>query len=562
MHDVFISYGRADEAVARQFAEALEAEGLGVWWDSSLRSGDAYDAVIEDALRQAPVVVVLWSPNSVQSRWVRAEATMGDRNGALVPVMIAPCERPIMFELTHTSDLVGWAGERGDARWGAFLGDVRVVADRRKAAAGADATAAAAVPTAPPPLPLADRTGAIPSLALLPFKNRSHEEDDEVFAIGLVEDVIDALSQAAELRVISSSATARYRHGEIADLGAMARDLGVSYILEGNVRRRGDDLRVTAQLLEASSGLVLWSQKFERPLDELARLEEQLVLEVAANLHSQVNRLEMERALRKPADLTAWEYVTRAVANFRQVTGETLMQALAEATHAVEIAPQYGLAHAMLADAKATIYMWAQPDDAAQVAQIRASIDRALALDPENAMVLAHVAEAYNYVGLPAEALIHANRAIAISPNFGLAHYCAGVAHALAGRSREAVHHFDEEMAAAPGSHTLFASFIWRGSAHVRAGEWDAAGQAYAQATALNHQATSGHFGLFLVHMNAGDEARAAQALADARRYEPGVTLDGWVMRNRRWWTDLAHLDRFIEWTRAMWDRAPVQTAA
>src|SRR5436190_14215249 len=93
--DIFISYSREDQAVARRYADALEAQGFSVWWDADLRSGEAFDEAIEAALRTAKAVVVLWSPTSVVSRWVRAEATLADRNKTLVPVVIQPCERPI-----------------------------------------------------------------------------------------------------------------------------------------------------------------------------------------------------------------------------------------------------------------------------------------------------------------------------------------------------------------------------------------------------------------------------------------------------------------------------------
>ena len=103
--DIFLSYNREDQAVARRFAEAFEDEGFAVWWDSALRAGEAYDEVTETALRTAKAVVVLWSPRSVVSRWVRAEATLADRNKTLVPCTIEPCDRPIMFELTQTAEL-------------------------------------------------------------------------------------------------------------------------------------------------------------------------------------------------------------------------------------------------------------------------------------------------------------------------------------------------------------------------------------------------------------------------------------------------------------------------
>jgi hypothetical protein len=112
--DIFLSYSRDDQTTARLFAEGFEHEGLSVWWDATLNPGEAFDQVTEKALREAKAVVVLWSKKSVDSRWVRAEATQANDNKTLVPVMIEPCKRPIMFELTHTADLSQWTGERKD----------------------------------------------------------------------------------------------------------------------------------------------------------------------------------------------------------------------------------------------------------------------------------------------------------------------------------------------------------------------------------------------------------------------------------------------------------------
>src|SRR5215213_6891644 len=114
MADVFISHSREDAETARRFAETFQFAGLSVWWDDALRSGEAFDETIERALREAKAVVVLWSPSSVTSRWVRAEATLADRNHTLVPVTIEACQRPIIFELTHTVDLSRWQGNTED----------------------------------------------------------------------------------------------------------------------------------------------------------------------------------------------------------------------------------------------------------------------------------------------------------------------------------------------------------------------------------------------------------------------------------------------------------------
>lgn len=140
--DIFLSYSREDRAAVRHIAESFEAEGFAVWWDAALQSGQTFDEVIEQRLKEAKAVVVLWSPRSVTSRWVRAEATLADRKNKLVPAIIEPCDRPIAFELTHTADLSEWTGDTGDTQWRAFVKDVRALVQK----AGGAATEAPAAP--------------------------------------------------------------------------------------------------------------------------------------------------------------------------------------------------------------------------------------------------------------------------------------------------------------------------------------------------------------------------------------------------------------------------------
>ncbi|NWG93392.1 MAG: toll/interleukin-1 receptor domain-containing protein, partial [Parvularculaceae bacterium] len=145
MPDVFISYNREDRETARLVANALEAEGLSVWWDAALRAGETYDEVTEQNLRGAAAVVVLWSKRSANSKWVRAEATVGERSSSLVPVLIEDCERPIRFELVQTADLRHWRGDRNDPHWRAFMQDVRTAISKR----GAKLQSSAATASAP-----------------------------------------------------------------------------------------------------------------------------------------------------------------------------------------------------------------------------------------------------------------------------------------------------------------------------------------------------------------------------------------------------------------------------
>lgn len=155
MADIFLSYSRVDRPTAQIIAEALEAEGFSVWWDKILRAGQTYDEVTETMLRDSHVVIVLWSQTSVKSKWVRAEATQGQRNCVLVPAMIEDAERPIMFELTQTADLIGWSGDRSDERWTNYVDDLRRALEMPKptGAAAQDST-----PVVAPPTPVAEPT--------------------------------------------------------------------------------------------------------------------------------------------------------------------------------------------------------------------------------------------------------------------------------------------------------------------------------------------------------------------------------------------------------------------
>lgn len=124
------------------FAECLTHEGFAVWWDASLHSGETFDEVIERNLREAKAVVVLWSPASVSSRWVRAEATLADRRDKLAPAIIQPCDLPIIFELKHAADLSEWTGDTSDPRWQRFVEDVQRLVESEGGHAAADKAAA------------------------------------------------------------------------------------------------------------------------------------------------------------------------------------------------------------------------------------------------------------------------------------------------------------------------------------------------------------------------------------------------------------------------------------
>jgi TolB-like protein len=272
--DIFLSYNREDQATAKLYADAFAAEGLNVWWDTALRSGEAYDEVTEAALRGAKAVVVLWSPRSVVSRWVRAEATIADRCKTLVPVTIEPCERPIMFELTQTAELSHWTGDAGDRAWLAFLSDVRrFVGGEQNAASPVSAASVGLAPAAQ----------AEPMLAVLPFDNLSNDAEMDFFSDGVSEEIIGLITRGSQLKVIGRTSSFRYR-GE--DKQRAARELGASHVLDGSIRRSGEKVRVSAHLTESSGQASLWSERFDRELTDIFAIQDEIAEAIAAALHS------------------------------------------------------------------------------------------------------------------------------------------------------------------------------------------------------------------------------------------------------------------------------------
>lgn len=315
MPDVFLSYSRENQATAQRYADALLREGFSVWWDQSVNAGEEFDAIIERALEEARAVVVLWSKSSVNSRWVRAEATQAQANRRLVPVMIEDCKRPIMFELTHTADLSGWNGDTTDPRWRVFVdGLQRFIGKSANASAGAS-SAAAATPVGPDAPPAArraprrrfgwaagiagllaiaagafwwlhGRSADLPeveldrTIAVLPFQNFSSDPEQDHFADGLTEEILNALTRVADLEVTARTSSFALK-GKAEDLKAVGKALGVAHVLEGSVRHSGDQLRITAQLIRTETGFRLWSKSYDRPFRDIFTIQDDIARSVA-----------------------------------------------------------------------------------------------------------------------------------------------------------------------------------------------------------------------------------------------------------------------------------------
>ncbi len=192
MADVFISYARNDKARVAPLVAAIEARGWSVWWDPEIAPGQEFDRQIAQELRNAGAVIVVWTPNSVESRWVRGEARDAADRGILVPVRFDAAELPIDVRAIHTTDLDGWGENPASRPVQEMLRAIESMLARRQAKPAAQpASAATAVSPAP---------GGI-SICVLPFANMSGDVEQDYFSDGITEDIITDLTKVSALFV-------------------------------------------------------------------------------------------------------------------------------------------------------------------------------------------------------------------------------------------------------------------------------------------------------------------------------------------------------------------------
>jgi len=389
MADVFISYAREDAESARRFAEGFQSASLTVWWDEALRSGEAFDESIERALREAKAVVVLWSPHSVASRWVRAEATQADRNRTLVPVTIEACQRPIIFELTHTADLSRWRGDTDDKSWQGLVADVSRLVEIQSAPRDIQAGTAIASPAS---RPSATAPPSRPGVVILPFVNMSGDPEQEYFSDGVTEDIITDLGRVSALSVASRNAAFSYKGKTVAP-AQLARALKVTHVLEGSVRKSGNRVRITAQLLEAATDTQVWAERYDRTLDDIFAIQDDISTAIVAAL--KVKLLPAEKAAieqRSTSNSEAYELFLMA-RGFHRKGSERLKPVIVRiCRRVVELDPDFAKGWALMSLAEAE--MSQRGLEGYSIESARASAERAIAADPTVAEGYAALSEA------------------------------------------------------------------------------------------------------------------------------------------------------------------------
>ena len=374
MSDIFVSYARTDEPHAERVSDALRALGYQVWRDDELPAHRAYSDVIEERLNSAKAVVVLWSAEAATSQWVRAEADIARTAGTLVQAILDDHIPPLPFNQIQCADLRDWDGDADKAGWRKLVASVTALA-------GSEVNEVAAI---------RHQT----SICVLPFQNMSGDPEQEYFSDGISEDITTDLSKISALEVIARNTAFTFK-GQSVDVCGVARKLNVSHVLEGSVRKAGNRVRVTAQLIDGTSGGHLWADRFDRDLTDIFAIQDEISKAIVDALRLKLLPAE-KRAIENRGTSNSGAYNLYLMARQSWITGDFGDRRREEKVirickRAAELDPDYAQALALMGLAQANLrHGFVQSDS---LDDGSAAAERALALDSNIAE--AHLPQAW-----------------------------------------------------------------------------------------------------------------------------------------------------------------------
>ena len=398
-----------------------------------------------------------------------------------------------------------------------FVGKVQ---EERKSPAGA-ATMSGDLPK--PPLTLPDK----PSIAVLPFANMSGESEQEYFADGMVEDIITALSRFRDLFVIARNSSFAYKNRAV-DLKQVGRDLGVRYVLEGSVRKAADRIRITGQLIDASTGAHLWADRFDGGLKDIFDLQDDVATKVVGAIAPKLEQVEVARARRKPTEsLDAYDWFLRGTEQLHRQSREGIDEALRLLHKAMELDSDYaaacGTAAYCYAMRKASGWVIHREQDIAEASRLART---AVELGRDDAVALSRAGHAVAYVveDLDAGARF-IDRALELNPNLALAWFHSGWLRVWRGDPETAIQHFARFQRMSPVDPLLIRMNSGIAFAHVLAGRY-AEGISHAE-QALRENPNS-HQALRMAAMSyalTGQRGRAQEMMKRLRQIDPALRI-------------------------------------
>jgi adenylate cyclase len=388
------------------------------------------------------------------------------------------------------------------------------------------AKATSAIGTTPPAIPglsLPDK----PSIAALPFQNMSGDPEQEYFADGMVEDIITALSRFRQLFVIARNSSFVYK-GRAVDVKQVSRDLGVRYVLEGSVRKAANRIRITAQLIDASTGAHLWAERFDGGLEDIFDLQDQVTARVVGEIAPKLELAEIERAKRKPTEsLDAYNYFLRGMANVHQWTRAANDDALGLFYKAIELDPEFAAAYGMAA----WCYIWRKLngwviDRKKETSEGARLARRAVELGKDDAVALSRGGHALAWFAHDLDnSAAFLDRALALNPNLAAAWNLSGWVRAYRGELDMAIEQHARAIRLSPLDPILYNMHVGTAFAHFLAGRYDEA-SGWAN-RALREQPNYPAANRILAASNAlaGNLSAAQEAMARLRELDPSLRV-------------------------------------
>ena len=316
-----------------------------------------------------------------------------------------------------------------------------------------------------------------PSVAVLPFQNMSGDAEQEYFADGVVEDIITALSRIRWLFVIARNSSFTYK-GRAVDVKQVGRELGVGYVLEGSVRKAMNRVRITGQLIDATTGAHLWAERFEGTLDDIFELQDQIAASVVGAMAPQLERAEIERAQRmSTTSLNAYDCYLRGLAKLHQGSREAISEALQRFGQAIELDPEFASAYGMAA----WCYFWRKVNGW-MTDRLQESVEgarlarRAVELGRDDAVALTRGGHALGHLTNDLDAGIALlDRAVVLNPNLAAAWFLGGYLRVWHGETEAAIAHFARAMRLSPLDPEMYRMEAGIAVAHLFAGRFDVA---------------------------------------------------------------------------------------
>ena len=392
-----------------------------------------------------------------------------------------------------------------------------------------------------------------PSIAVLPFTNMGNDAEQEYFADGISEDIITDLSKSRWLFVIARNTSFTYK-GKAVDMKQVGRELGVRYLLEGSVRKGGNRVRITAQLIEAATGIHLWSERYDRDLADSFAVQDEITANVVGAIEPELLQVERQRAGRRSLEnMDAMDLYMRGMWRYNHFTPEDMNRAETHMRRAIEIDPAFAAGHLGLARVlnARIVFGWSQ-DMQADRRDAHAAGRRAVELDDKDPY--AHYALAWPCLLLRnhEQAILHAQKALDLMPNFALGYFVLGVTRMFAGRFEQAADPFQRAMRLSPHEPLYFYFANFRALTQYHRGLYEEAAE-----TARAGLAKRPMYMLYRVlaasYGQLGRSKEAAAALDEMRRLLPQPPGPLWDMIDA--YADPAHRAHLMEGMRkAGWE--------